>query len=149
MPTTTEQAFVDSMTMFKAAWDAGVESSGIAVHWPNVRGEIDTARQTPTDAAKSWARVTFQSVNSNQRGIGSDGRHLYENAVLITVEVRVPTSIGSALAYRLVKVVLDAFRGKSSANGVRFMDCKPREVGNDGPWFRVDALIEAEYDEIA
>lgn len=149
MPTTSEQAFNDSMSLFKSAWDAGAESGSIAVLWPNVRGEIDTTRQAPTDAAKSWARISQQTITSTQRGIGSDGKHLFETSGLITVEIRVPTSQGSGLAYRLAKVALDAYRSQTSVNGVRYGDCKPREVGNDGPWFRVDALMEFEFDEIA
>ncbi len=149
MPATREQAVDEMLSLFKAAWDARPESQLIPVLWPNVRGDVDTTRQLPTDAAQSWCRVTVQTVRSEQRSISmTDGLRRYETEGLLTVEIYVPTSSGSGLAYRLVQVALNAFRGSETAHGVTFRNARPREIGNDGNWFRVDALVEFSFDEV-
>jgi hypothetical protein len=147
MPATAEQAFDQIMTLFKSAWDSG--ASGVAVHWPNVRNDVDGARNTPADSADEWARISIQHSSGRQVSIGSpDGSRQFRQSGLITVEIYVPHSKGTARAWQLVRVALNAFRGKSTSGGLTFDSPRPREVGNDGPWFRVDALIGFKYDEV-
>jgi len=149
MPASYETATSEMLALFKAAWDAGEESAPVAVFWPNVRDDVNTAKQSPTDAALPWARIGIQHVSGRQTSVGSpDGSRRFEHAGLITVELRVPMGRGPGLANRLATVAANAFRGKTTASGVTFRNPRPRETGADGPWHRVDVLVEFLYDEV-
>lgn len=149
MPADYETATREICRQFQMAWDAGADSNGIAVHWPNVRKDIPTARNTPDNATDSWARVTIQHDASRQTTVGhAAGSRRFRQRGLITVEIRVPTGRGHSLANKLLKIAADAYRGQTTDNGVSFFNITPREIGNEGPWYRVDLLARFQYDEV-
>jgi len=145
MPATYEQADDEMMATFRTAWLAGFESSAIAVAWPNRRFDIDSVRQGDTGEAASWARITTQHVTGKNQSIGGK---LWRNRGLITVEIRVPGEQGNSLHRKLCSIAANAFRNNTTESGVSFSNTRLREIGNDGPWYRVDVLTEFQYSEV-
>lgn len=133
------------MAMFRTAWLAGAESGSVPVAWPNRRFNVDEMRSGDTGGPSSWARITLQHTSGVNKAIG--GR-LWQNKGLITVEVRVPGEQGNSLHRKLCRTAANAFRRKSTASGVRFQESRLREIGNEGPWYRVDVLTEFQYSEV-
>lgn len=144
MPATFEQADDEMMARFNTAWLAGSESSSIPVAWPNRRFDIDSVRQGDTGQAAAWVRFTTQHVTGSRRAIGGN---LWRNRGLITVEIYVPGEQGNSLHRKLCRIAADAFRNQTTDSGVAFFNTRLREIGNDGPWYRVDVLTDFQYSE--
>jgi hypothetical protein len=88
-------------------------------------------------------------VGGNQASLANDGgRRRWERTGLVTVQIFVPAGEGLSEAYSLAKTVADAYEGTTTASGVWFRNVRVNEVGADGAWFQVNALIEFIYDEI-
>jgi hypothetical protein len=96
--------------------------------------------------ASSWARVSLSDVDGGAVSIGSPAR--YESEGLLTVEIYALAGDGRAKAQELAEAVLSAYRGKSTSGGVFFRRERVVDVGPDGAWYHVNALIEYRYHTI-
>ena len=135
------------MVLLKAGLDTQYPS--INVEWPNVKNEKPVDRVGQTDVTKSWIRVQWQHVGSEQRTVGAaNGKRRFETTGLLTVSMFSPTGYGLQAVATFSEYVLGLFRGKTTTSGVAFTGGTPRDVQQDGLWYRSDALVDFKYDEI-
>jgi len=144
MPCDFETARTETMTLFNDAWSAPGESADIPVKWPNVASDLDQTQVDDTNNAPKWARFTMEYTDGNGTSIGG-GRWQFDG--LITFEIYVPTGDNDKLALRLAKIIVNAQRNITTAGGVEFHRIRPRIVGNEGLWYRVDVLSEFKHIE--
>ncbi len=139
MSGTYNEGNIDILTLFKTAWD----TTGFTALYPNVPGE-------PPKAQVPWARVTLQHTGGGQGSLsGALGTKKWDRNGVLIVQVFVPNGEGLSQAYSLAKIVTDAYEGVSSPlRGVWFRNARINEVGPDGEWFQVNALVDFMYDEI-
>lgn len=145
MSLTYEQARDEILGRFRTQWNADTPAvtddySVPEVQWQGVR------QSAPEDTASPWARVTVRHTDGDQATLGSSGSRLFSRDALVTVQIFVPVGEGLALADQLAKIAVDAFEGKK-AGEVWFRRVRVNEVGPDGPWFQVNVVAEATYDE--
>ena len=95
---------------------------------------------------KPWADVFVRHATGGQRSIGLGARRRQTHTGLLTVRVFTPSSDGRALSDAVSYAIIQAFVGKTTTGGVWFRNERISEVGRDGDSFRVDVLIEFEYD---
>lgn len=146
-----EQARDEILALFKTAWDAGVDSAGVDVFYQSDGRQPPDAQEagqagTPT----SWARVSLFHVDGATSSLtgGLGGTQQETSEGFLQCEIYVPPAQGLRLADRLAKIVKNTFRGQRTAGGATFRNVRHREIGRDGAWFRMDVLVEFEYDEI-
>jgi len=145
MPCDFETARTETMRLLNDAWTAGgAESELIPVKWPNVPSDLDQTQDGVSNDAPKWARFTMEYLDGGARSIGG-GR--WEFTGLLTFEIYVPSGSNDRLALRLAKIATNALRNKTTAGGVTFRNIRPRTVGNDGLWYRVDVLSEFNHIE--
>jgi hypothetical protein len=135
----------DILSLFYSAWNAGPPSQGIAVVYD------DTMGSTPKDGqpALPWARAVVKHLNGGQASLANfNGTSRYRRAGIFTVQVFTPYGGGLSLSDTLVSVIVNAFEGKASTNGVWFRQVRINEVGQDGLWYQTNVLINFEYDEV-
>lgn len=148
MSATMEVAKDEMQTQFKTAWDADAESTGILVLYWDRPGE-------PPDGTDGngnplpYARVTIQHVDGFQPTVGSaNGKRRFRHSGFITIQIFTAFGTGGLKSDRLVKVVKDAFEGKTTASSVIFRRVSPNEIGQSGAWFQTNVVIFFEYDEV-
>ena len=147
MPSDYNTAFQETMTLLKAGFDT--EYPDINIEWPNVQNQKPEERDGQKDITLPWVRVVWQHVDSQQRGVGSVlGSRRFETRGLLTVSFFAPSGYGTAVTAAFLTYVLTLFTGISTTSGVIYHPGQPREVGQDTLWFRSDALIDFQYDEI-
>ncbi len=136
------------MTLLKTALDAS-DYAEEDVEWPNVEAKHSNDRDKPTDSPKSWIRVQWQHGSARQTTIGSaNGLRRYRNKGIVTISRFSPTGRGLNGVADFITFANDVLRGKSTSSGVVFRPMAPRDVQHSGLWYRSDAMIQFEYDEI-
>jgi len=134
------QARDDIHTVFKTAWDANTTS--IVGSVPEVRYRF-VEQDTEPPEANYWAWAAVDHVTGGHAAIGTS---LFDHAGIFSVQIYGPnTSEGFSVLDSLVEVVLAAFEGKQSANGVWFRNARVNEVGPERGWYQVNVLIDFEY----
>lgn len=142
--TTPNTARDEVLALFKAAWDADAESTGIPVLWENVVGtppEATDVNGNPT----SWARAQMRHVDGGHANIGNTR---FDQSGLITIQIFTPSGFGLEKSDKLADVARKAFEGKKTASGVWFRDARINEEGPDGPWFMTNVFVTFEYDQL-
>lgn len=138
MSLTYAQAVDAVLSVFKTAWDA----TGYDAFYD------DTPRDRGDDE-NPWARATVLHVDGFQATLKSpNGQARYERAGLLTVQIFVSSGSGLQATYDLVKIVSDAFEGKSASGGLWFRDVRAREIGRDGAFRQTNVIVRFEYDEV-
>lgn len=126
------------------------EIYGIPIQWPNLEDAVDRNTQSDTKDPLPWARFRWQPSEGRQTNIGNlGGVNRFETTGLITLEVRTPPGRGVTLAHTLVTLAQGAYRGKVTSGGAFFKNIRPRTVGVDGGYYRMDCLVEFQFDEVA
>jgi hypothetical protein len=145
-----EQARDEILDLFKTAWDAGLESAGIAVVYLNDGQQPPDAQETGEAGSPTpWARVSlFHATGGATTLAGGLGAHKETSEGFLQCEIYVAPAQGLRQADRLAKIVKNAFRGQRTAGGATFRNVRHQEIGRDGVWFRMDVLVDFEYDEI-
>lgn len=145
-----EQARDEILALFKTAWDAGAESSGIAVIYPDDGTQPPDAQETGKAGSPTpWARVSLIHAAGGTASLtGGLGIHKETSEGFLQCEIYVAPAQGLRQADRLAKIVKNAFRGQTTAGGATFRNVRHQEIGRDGAWVRMDVLVEFEYDEI-
>lgn len=138
MSLTHETAVDEMLSMFKTAWD----TTGFPAHYEEIRSDR-------SDTSLPWATTRIRHVTSHQSSLnGNIGQRRFTHLGYFTVQIFVPSGKGLQEAYRLAKVVSDAFEGVSSPSGIWFRNVTPREVDRDGAFFQQNVIIEFNYDEV-
>ena len=143
MTATLDQARDEILGVLKAAWDVGVESTGLPMQYPNIGGQ-----EPPVSGA--WGRATVRHTAGFQATLrGAVGERRFRHLGTVTVQLFVPSGEGQGLSDALAKIVMAAFEGVTTSPGhVIFRNVKTVEIGPDGQFFQVNALAEFEYDEV-
>lgn len=148
MPCNANTAYQETMSKLKTVLDAGGYLN-VNTEWPNVRNEKPEERETESDRTDPWIRVVWQHIESQPRTVGSaNGLRRYENFGLLTVSMHTPSGHGLTEISNFATTILNGFRGKSTSSGVVYHAGVPKEVGREGNYFRSEALIDFQYDEI-
>lgn len=140
-----DEAKDDILTLFRDAWLASQDSSEIYVFYDSKNED-----SSKKDSGKSWSRITirhFENGFPSPSLSSSSGVKKYNRAGVITVGIFTPIGEGTDLDSRLTKIVMDAYEGKSSPNGVWFRNVRFNEVGVSGSWFQTNVKINFEYSE--
>lgn len=139
MPATLSQAHGEILALL-----AGALPGDLPVAWP----DMAKAPGFPP-ASGNWARVSLSDVTAEGRTlVSSAGNRRYRTDTLLTVEVYALAGDGRRQALQLGETVLNAYRGQSTPGGVSFRNERVVDVGPDGPWYHVNAIVEAVYDTI-
>lgn len=144
MTATLTQARDEILGTFKTAWDAGAETVGKTVLYPNV------GNQEPPTAEELWARVTVQHFVGAQVTLsGATGARRFRHNGLVTVQLFAPSGEGLETLDAAATIVKQAFEGVTTSPGrVLFRNVRVNEIGPDGQWFNVNVLADFEYDEV-
>lgn len=99
-------------------------------------------------AAGSWVRVSISDTGEGRLPplVGEVGNRRYTADGILTVEIYALSGDGRTLAQQLGMAVLSAYRGKRTPGGVWFRRERVVDVGPDGNWWHVNAIIEYQYD---
>ena len=141
MPVTSiTQARDDILTVFQTAWDAN--TTAIVGSIPEVRYRlVEESAIPPADGY--WAHVSVEHVDGGHAAIGT---RLFEHLGLFTAQLYSPAeAAGLDNLDLLIQVVLDAFEGKYSTNGVWFRNARVNEVGPGRGYFQTNVLVEFVY----
>lgn len=142
MPLNREQARDEIASMLKEAADS-LGQDGLLVLWP------DSNKDTPTTKTP-WARVDIVHQTTSQRALaGADSQRRYTSIGLVTVQIFTPAGDGLKLSDEYSSSLAQAYRGKTSPNGVWFRDVTCQEIGLSGVWYQVNLVATFEYGEIA
>lgn len=130
----------DILAVFNTAWDAN--TAAIVGSVPEVRWQwVEESDPPPTGTY--WAWVAVEHVEGGHAAIGPG---LFEHQGIFTAQVYGPTSTqGISNVDTLVEVVLAAFEGTYSANGVWFRNARVNEVGAERGWIQVNVIVDFEY----
>lgn len=149
MPSTYNTAYQETMKVLYDGLQANNSYKNLTVEWPNVKQKKPTDVAEETANANPFIRVTFQHVDRQQRTVGSaNGKRRYENFVLLTVSLYVASGYGLEEIATFVNYIQSLFEGQTTASGVIFRKGAPRDIGQEGHYYRSDALIDLQYDEI-
>lgn len=148
MSLTIEQARDEIHTLFKTAWDAGIETTGKVVHYWDAKKAVPTTNDADSNP-DSWARITLQHAVGSQASLANrSGQKRFRRSGLVTVQVFTPLGTGLNIGDKIYKIVVDAFEGKVTPGNVWFRNVRLNEVGPSGSWFQANIIADFEYDEI-
>jgi len=148
MSLTFQEARDEMHAMFKTAWDAGAESTGVQVLYADAKKAVPTTNDASSNPSP-WARIAITHTGGGQASLsGLSGNARWERLGLIIIEIFTPLGTGGVLADKLAKIAKDAYEGKYSPGGVWFRNVRLNEVGASGAWWKNNIIVEFEYDEI-
>lgn len=98
----------------------------------------------------SWGRVQISDDDQGRLPplVGSPSNRRYTTDGLLMVDLYALAGDGRAAAQALGESVLAAYRGQKTAGGVWFRRERVKDVGPDGTWYHVNAIIHYQYDTI-
>jgi hypothetical protein len=148
MSLTIEQSRDEIHTLFKTAWDAGVETTGKEITYWDAKKIVPVTNDDDSNP-DTWARILIQHVLANQASLANrSGQRKYRRSGLVTVQVFTPLGTGLSIADKVYKIVIDAFEGQATPGNVWFRNVRLNEVGPSGSWFQANVIADFEYDEI-
>lgn len=114
----------------------------LAVKYPDV-----AAPDGFPPASASWIRVSITDTEPPRPPplVGEPASRRYWMDGLLTVEIYALAGDGRSAAQELAQDVLAAFRGQSTLGGVTFMRERVNDIGPDGVWYHVNAIIQFRY----
>ena len=124
--------------LLKAAWDA----TGYIMLWDDLSGE-------PPETTSPWARSKISFNTGGQASLSNDqGKARFNRAGFLTIQVFTPAGEGLDDNLILAQLILDAYEGVSTSNGVWFRNARYNPVGNSGDFFQGNVLVDFTYDEV-
>jgi hypothetical protein len=128
----------EMLTIVNQAW----APTGLTMVWDDLESNIPVNED-------SWARTTLSHTQGFQATLSNDlGSRKFRRLGLLIVQIFTPSSNGLSLSDNYSKLIIDAFEGKRTLNGIWFKDVRLNEVGADGNYFQSNVLVNFEYDEI-
>jgi hypothetical protein len=137
MPCSLSQAHREVLAILATALPGS-----LPVAWP------DVAKQPGfPPAAGSWIRVsiTDNDEDSPPTLVSSPGNRRYKTQGLLTVSIFALAGDGRRAAQVLGETVLAAYRGQSTVGGVTFRNERVNDIGPDGPWYHINAIVGFSY----
>lgn len=141
--------------IFKQINDAWVAGAATAVGEPVELRFVGVEKEGKIPTEKFWGRVSTQGAAEGQasmaNGIIAPNNRRYRADGLVYVQLFAPKSRNTAMQkLRLLsQLARDAFRGKSTANGVSFNFARIQELDPEESFYRINVVAEYQYDEIA
>jgi hypothetical protein len=129
--------------VFKVAWDAGVESAGVLVIYP------DSGTERPKTTVP-YVVLTVEHNDGGRATIGgkTSGRR-FRRFGIITAQIFTPFGGGLTLSDALTTIVLDAYETADPINDkITYEGIHPQEVGQSGAWHQMNVLVSFSYDEV-
>jgi hypothetical protein len=109
----------------------------------------DDAKADNPNGAVPWARITVRHNAGGQNTISKQaGKSRYNRSGTLYVNLFAPPGDGLRSLDPLVKVVLDAFEGKTTSGQIWFSKISVRELGIVQGYYQINVLINFSYDEI-
>ena len=143
--TTIAQAKDDIAAQFYDAWQLSAPSKDIIVFFDKKDIDVDDK-----DAETSWARVSIKHFDegfSRQSLVDSTGIKNYQRDGFIVVGIFTPIGDGVDLDSALTSIVVNAFEGARTPNGVWFRNVRFNEVGISRAWFQTNVKANFNYCE--
>lgn len=138
----------DILGTLKTAWDADPSSQDLDILWSDAPDNVTDHEEYLNNPRVGWARATVvHTPIGGLRTIGTSPNRKFERTGTIFVQLFTPTGKGLNLADQLVRVVLGAFEGVRTANGVWFRDSGFNEVGQNGNHHQTNVTVSFVYDE--
>lgn len=138
---TLTEARDDMLKMVRDAWLAGGYADANLIY-DDKEGSIPATQTT-------WARVTVRHEEGRQSSLsGGLGSQKYLRTGTLFVQIFEPSGEGLSSIDLSAKIIMDAFEGKASPNGVWFRNVTFQEIGPDGNFFNGNVTIDFEYDEL-
>lgn len=129
--------------LFKTAWAA---DNAFSLFYDDV---VPNAPGAATTQPNPYARLTIRHDDGDQVAFSDSSTKRYTYVGTVTVQIFTAQGTGLTQADHLVKVALDAFRGKRTSGGVLFMNVRSREIGPSGAYYQNNVLATFAYDEFA
>jgi len=133
-------------TLFKTAWDAGVETTGKTVLYADSKTEVPLTNDVDSNP-DLWARIQVQHTGANQGTLGATGNRCFNRFGIVTVQVFTPLGTGLSIADNVYTIVVNAYEGKATPGGVWFRNVQLNEIGPSGDWFQGNIIADFEYEE--
>lgn len=127
------------MGMLKTAWDTIPSPAPVLLFQDQ---EADAPAPT-----HSYGEAVINHKKGNQVTLGEPGGRRFRAWATLTVTIRTEAGDGLTSNDAIVKIVQDAFEGKSKS-GVDFRAVRPQEDGRDGAFYKTRVLVDFEYDRI-
>lgn len=143
--TTVAEARDSIIQSFYDAWSADSQSEDIKVFYP---GKDEDESEKSAD--KSWARISikhFDSGFSKNSLVDSEGKKNYQRDGVVIVNIFTPIGDGLGLDAHLASVVMGAYEGKSTPNGVWFRNVRFNEIGTHRSWNQTNVKANFNYSE--
>lgn len=139
MLSTFTEARDDILGMVKTAW---ATAGSYTLLYDDIKGVIPTT-------AVPFARAIVRHNTGRQSSLsGGLGTKKFTRQGVLSIQIFSVSGTGLQSADSLCKIMMDAFEGKASPNGVWFRNARINEIGADGFWFQTNVIIEFEYEEI-
>lgn len=130
--------------------------TGWAAAQPSVPVATDNDAFTPPDDGSAWVRLAVRVNSTLQESMASDNQATIRTFGSIFVQVFTPRDAGVSASDALVTSVKALLQRQTlvhgsvigNANQLMTYATTAREVGNDGPWFQVNAVTPFMFDEI-
>lgn len=133
-------------TLFKTAWDAGVETTGQPVLYADSKTQVPTTNDADSNP-DLWAKITVQHNGGGQGTLGGKGGRCFDRFGVVTVQVFTPLGTGLSIGDNVYKIVVDAYEGQTTPGGVWFRNVAVNEIGPEGEWFQTNITSDFEYEE--
>jgi hypothetical protein len=139
MTCTVETARDEIYTLLKDAWSAA----------PAVKLFYDDTKDEKDRDLSPWARISVRHNDGGDVSISrGNGKGRYGRTGTVYVNLFAQPGDGLRILDPLVKIVLDAYEGKTTPSQVWFKRVRVREQGIVKGWYQTNVLIDFSYDEI-
>jgi hypothetical protein len=142
MPTTVQNARDEIYALIQAAWVASGTSAFLV---------FDDMKGLTPDNQNPWARASVRHTSGGEISIsGGVGKRRYNRTGTLYVNLFAQPGDGLRALDPLVKIVLDAYEGKTTPSGVWFTKAQVRELGllPSPGYYQLNVLVNFSYDEI-
>lgn len=130
------EAEQDIRAHFSAAW-----SDLTPIAWPDLNFTIPDGT--------IWVRFNNAEFQGSQISMGSPTNNRFRQFGVVTLQIFQPQGQASSDARSKAVTAINAFKGVTTTNGVKFYDVYSRNIGNDGNgWFQINVISSYYYDDI-
>lgn len=116
--------------------------AGVSTRWEGVEiSEVPSGK---------WLHTSMRHVTGRQSSLaGADGSVKWRRTGFVVAQCFAPMrQNGVVEATLMATVVRNSLQGQHTGSGVWFRNARITEVGIEKDWFRVDAVVDFEYEEI-
>lgn len=126
---------------------------GIVGYVPEMRWQnVEEPATPPVD--QLWLRTSLQTVINEQATLSTDegtaGQKRYDIQGLVFVQIFLPRSVATSGAdgRKVGEMLVNAFRGTRTTNGVWFRNARVQELAPEDSYFRFNVVSEFHYSDI-